>query len=139
MRKDGKVGGGGACGAPPASIPLPTVAVVAPLPQWLVGRGQAGARLAANGWAQAPGMGKGSGVAGEVHFIAVWTCADVKRLRPAFNLTWNQSSTVSRSKSSFLLPWITPPLDCLLNFILQRTVVHQRTRCGHGTCGQGHA
>jgi hypothetical protein len=49
MRKDGKVRGG-ACGAPPASIPLPTVAVVALLPQWLVGRGQAGARLCGGEW-----------------------------------------------------------------------------------------
>jgi hypothetical protein len=59
--------------------------------------------------------GKGSGVAGVVHFIVVWTGADVKRLQTAFNSACNQRSTVSRLKSSFLLSQITPPLDCLHN------------------------
>jgi hypothetical protein len=36
MRKDGEVGG--ACGAPPASIPLPVVVVAAPLLQRPSGR-----------------------------------------------------------------------------------------------------
>jgi hypothetical protein len=43
-RKNGKVGGVGACVAPPASVPLPAAAVAAPLPHRPSGRDRGVAR-----------------------------------------------------------------------------------------------
>jgi hypothetical protein len=43
-RRNSKVGGGGACVAPPASVTLPAVAVVAPLPHRPSGRDRGVAR-----------------------------------------------------------------------------------------------
>jgi hypothetical protein len=45
-RKDNEVSEGGACGAPPALVPLPA----APLPQRPVGQGQGAARLCGGVW-----------------------------------------------------------------------------------------
>jgi hypothetical protein len=79
---------------------------------------------------------KGSTVAGEVHFIAVHTGTDTRRLWPALNRVRNQSSMVSHSKSRFLLPRITHLLDYLLNSRLQWAAAHKQSGHGHGMrCG----
>jgi hypothetical protein len=75
MRKESEVRGGGPCGAPPASIPLPAVAVAAPLPQRPIGRDRGAARWCGDKtwkWGQDFELGKWGRVAGEVHYIAIW-------------------------------------------------------------------